>query len=148
MGFEYEPCPFCPGPSIVKLVRTKQGDKNTLGEGYVECTGCKVRLTFKGGTMLDCARMWNVRAQRRAELAKHRQGTLSLLHSDIAANYEGQKEVTLENTEEMWKIARAAELSWDMDATPLRPTGDSIRISTEILMAYLDALTTEASEKV
>jgi hypothetical protein len=133
---------------MVKLVRTKQGDKTTLGEGYVECTGCKVRLVFKGGTMLDCARMWNVRAQRRAELAKHSQSTLSLLHSDIATNYAGEKEACLENTEEMWKIARAAELSWDMDATPKRPEEQIIKVKVNILMAYLDALMTEASEKV
>lgn len=74
---------------------------------------------------------------------------VSLLHADIANNDEKRSVVSLENSDEMWQIAVAAETAWDMDVTPVRMMDRShFEIRYVVLFAYLDALVKESSEKI
>jgi len=115
---------------------------------YVQCWGCKMRLMMSGKSMMDCARTWNVRASRRAEMKKQNMTLVSLLHADIADNSEKRSVVSLDNTDEMWNIALAAETAWDMDAKPVRSGERQFQIRYEVLFPYLDALVQESAENV
>jgi hypothetical protein len=48
----------------------------------------------------------------------------------------------------MWNIASAAMVAWDVDAKPVRPELDEIKVGYEVLFSYLDALVQESAEKV
>lgn len=142
MGFSYEPCPWCESTKI-KLI--KKADNRCCAR----CSDCNVQLVMSGGSMMDCARTWNARAARRNEMKKQNMTLVSLLHADIANNDEKRSVVSLENSDEMWQIAVAAETAWDMDVTPVRMMDRShFEIRYVVLFAYLDALVKESSEKI
>lgn len=141
MGFNYQPCPGCSSTEI-KLSKIDEG------RCYAECQACHLRLEMTGRSMFSCAHTWNVRAQRRAEAKLHDMSMVCALQSDISNNPQGQKTVTLPNNEEMWKIARGAEVAWNMEATPIRPAKQEIEIRYEVLMPYLNALVEETKEKM
>jgi hypothetical protein len=101
----------------------------------------------KGGSLLDCARAWNTRAQRMIELTKHDRGILSLLYSDICIPSEKMEYTYLDNTDPMWKIARGAECAWDDNYSSERPDIDYIKIRTETLRGYLTALMDEVANR-
>jgi hypothetical protein len=115
---------------------------------YVQCKDCNAKLIMSGQSMLDCARTWNVRAARRAAMARHDMMDVSLLHSELSMDGETKTNVSLPNTEKMWELALAAELASDMDATPLRPDGERFEIRFDVIFPYLDALVQESAEKV
>lgn len=74
---------------------------------------------------------------------------VSLLHADIAQNTERQAVVSLDNSDEMWQLALAAETASDMDAKPVRMMDKpQFEIRYEVLFPYLDALVRESTEKV
>lgn len=142
MGFPYEPCPWC-GNTEIKMIRSNHEFC------YVQCKTCKMRLMMSGKSMMDCARTWNVRASRRAEMKKQNMTLVSLLHADIAHNAEKRSVVSLDNSDEMWQIALAAETASDMDVKPVRMMDKpQFEIRYEVLFPYLDALVRESAEKV
>lgn len=142
MGFKYEPCPWCEKNEKVQLYKSKDG------RNYAQCKGCNMKLVVTGGSMMDCAKLWNIRASRRMELRKYNMSNVSLLHADINNNPEDHEFVVLENTDGWWKLVREAELSWNEDATPVRADGEYLKIKYEVLIPYLDALIEELAEKV
>lgn len=130
----------------MQIKTTKKG----VASCYVKCKDCRMQLNISAGTsMMDAARTWNVRAQRRSALRAHDLETLTLLHSDIAtAPHSATSKVSLDNTEKMWELALAAELASDMDTTPVRPDGTHFDVRYDVLFPYLDALLQEAAEEV
>lgn len=148
MGFQYEPCPVCPGPTKITLIQTVQETKGVKRQAHVKCFGCNLQLNCTGGSLLDCARAWNTRVQRLTELAKHDRNVVTLLHSDLAANYDGKQEyVFLDNSDSMWKIVRGAELAWNEDYSAARPDIDYLKIDSFKLMKYLYALNDEIADR-
>lgn len=72
---------------------------------------------------------------------------VSLLHADIFDNQEGHEFVTLDNTDETWGIAVAAELATDDSVTPVRSVERLFKIRYDVLFPFLDALVFESAEK-
>ena len=140
MGFAYEPCPWCSSTAIKQF-------KSSHEFCRVRCLNCDMQLMMSGKSMMDCARTWNMRASRRAEMKKQNMSLVSLLHADIANGSRNNEAVSLDNSDEMWNIASAAMVAWDMDAKPVRPEHE-IKIGYEVLFSYLDALVQESAEKV
>jgi hypothetical protein len=98
--------------------------------------------------MMDTAKMWNHRAQRRALVGVHNMNAVTLLYSEIFDNPENMEFVHLENTDEMWSLVYAAETVCEELMNKERPdAAELIKVRYDVILAYLELLVDEVADR-
>lgn len=148
MSFKLEPCPYCVPPTTVRLIKVKDETAKSPSESYIECGKCRLKLVCFGCSMMDAARVWNMRTQRIVAIEQHGQDNVTLMHAELMHLDEPDSTIIeLPNNDMNWSFVVAALTANDMDTTPIRPVSPlTLKIERKILRQYLDALVDEIKQ--